>query len=166
MRVVDEKQNDGAKVSFYKVIQETLSMIRNHDDLRYKRVYKEISLIEHTDLPGIGAYKRGRKVCSVDLENLPALDNEEYVRVVLACTLIHEATHGKICSFFIPYTRSDRARIEGICNRESNAFLSKLDIVWAKDMRSSTDENDLKVTSSFSYKLEKLKDVAKKIMKE
>jgi len=45
-----------------------------------------------------------------------------------ACVLVHEATHGVICSRGIPYSRELRSRIERLCVTEEQRFLIHLTI--------------------------------------
>jgi len=65
--------------------------------------------------------------------------NEYHYIVQLACTLIHEATHGEIEAHNIIYSKRNFQRIERICDQEEKRFLArikneasdyKFDIAW------------------------------------
>ncbi|MEN8251805.1 MAG: hypothetical protein ABFS32_22990 [Bacteroidota bacterium] len=117
---------------FYDFTVATLDFIKKTDARRFKRILKEIDWLVNTRRikRNCGEYRHKMKLCSVNREI-----KEEYSKddvVYFSTVLIHEATHGYLCSRKVEHTKERRASIERICVAEENRFLRKVAISYPK----------------------------------
>src|SRR5882724_1066725 len=96
-------------------ILDALALIKRLDPRRFVRVETNISWVVRSRLPHLADYRRLCKVCAVDIDRLAIKDDYDRMVKELACTIVHEATHGRLHSLLIPQLRATRARIEKIC---------------------------------------------------
>jgi hypothetical protein len=73
--------------------------------------------------------------CKIDFEKSVWEPYGKYAPVLCASLLVHEATHGVIRARSIPYSTELRSRIEQLCVREEERFLSKVEIVQPDAVR-------------------------------
>jgi hypothetical protein len=73
-------------------------------------------------------YRHSTRTCAIDFQESSPEFDAEYLIGWYACTLVHEATHGVIRSRGVLYTRELRARIEHLCVREEQRFVTRLTI--------------------------------------
>ena len=117
------EKSDGYK----EVIRYALNLIHDLDQKRYKRVKTEIIWIVNTNLiPSFsGEYNRRTKSCLINFDNYT--DDQILVSGYYAGIIVHEATHGLLCSRGIRYNKNTRERIERICTCEQNRFYQKME---------------------------------------
>lgn len=115
---------------FLEQTKKALQLISETDPRRFKIVTSQIRIIINDHLPSFSAfYHRRGRICDVDLSKLPFESRPEWSVKEYACTIIHEATHGRLFQQMIPYTKKTRSRIEKICVDESRRFAGK----WEAD---------------------------------
>lgn len=119
--------------SIVRIVKDALELIERKDPRRFRLIQREVKFIVNEVVAPDGAqYHRFARLISTDLtrycERIEA-DKEHYDWYVasLATTFVHEATHGRIFSFHIAYTKPLRERIESLCCREQKRFASRLD---------------------------------------
>jgi hypothetical protein len=108
-----------------------LQLIRGCDARRFARIQRHISWVVNVGLElGKNAeYNAATRTCSIDFSE-PEDDAAEVWSVWhCARTLVHEATHGVLISWGIPYTQELRARIEDLCVTEERRFLSRVGLL-------------------------------------
>jgi len=120
-------------------IIQAIDLIKAHDTRRFQRLQKRLRYIVNRLCLGSGEYRDWLQACIVDLTKFDFEVNEYHYIVQLACTLIHEATHGEIEAHNIIYSKRNFQRIERICDQEEKRFLArikneasdyKFDIAW------------------------------------
>lgn len=107
-------------------IIQALDLIKTHDTRRFRRIQNRIQYIVNRLCLGSGEYRYWLKACIVDLTKFDFEVNEPHYIVQLACTLIHEATHGEIDARNITYNKQSFLRIERICHHEEQRFLARI----------------------------------------
>jgi hypothetical protein len=112
---------------FGRTIKDALQLVKDADPRRFLGVKRHINMISNMRLWYRGAqYQEARRICIIDFRPLREHEDHEWVVGSCACTLIHEATHGRIAARGIKYTPKLRARIEELCVREESRFLLRL----------------------------------------
>src|SRR5438093_3362159 len=111
-----------SRAEFVAAVTEALELIRASDSLRFARVRREIRVI--LNCPGLtwAAYHRSHRICRIDLDVYPLVPDRRNGIIFLACSLIHEATHGHLHTRRIANRDRDYARIENICTEEEIRF--------------------------------------------
>ncbi len=107
-------------------IIQAIDLIKNHDARRFHRIQKRLQYIVNRICTGRGEYRHELRACIVDLTQFEFEVNEDHYLVQLACTLIHEATHGEIDAHNILYSKRNALRIERICDQEERRFLARI----------------------------------------
>jgi hypothetical protein len=113
---------------FRDILLDALRLLKATDSRRFERVRTRLAWIVHQTLErrGMAEYRHRTRTCAIDfLEPSPERDREHLIGWY-ACTLVHEATHGQIRSRGILYTPQLRLRIERLCVREEQRFLTHL----------------------------------------
>jgi hypothetical protein len=126
IRILDPDAN--TRVTFSKHVEEALFVISQADKLRYRRLSREIRLVVHLPVPTGAQYSRPLRACSIDLRTFPVTTSPRLATVLLACVLVHEATHGYLYSRRIVQTRRNSSRIEKICCRQMLLFARRLGV--------------------------------------
>ncbi len=115
-----------ARQAFLARTTEALELIRRVDSRRFNRVRSQLKYIVHQELPfAYGKYDQWLGACCVDFTRLDFSKHPNTMLWGYAAILVHEATHGAIHSFGIPYSRRTRERIEHLCDVESVRFLRR-----------------------------------------
>jgi hypothetical protein len=108
---------------FATVITDALKLIEQSDPRRFHRVQRQIRFIINCTRPfGGGAYFSDTKACEFEFVTLRSEDELQFNIPWYACASVHEATHGRLHSWGIPYTPDNRARIEKLCVTEEQRF--------------------------------------------
>src|SRR5437867_7382529 len=92
IRIVDPSTETLA--DFVKSVDEALGLIERNDPMRFARLKSEIKRIANGPVRTGASYSRRFKVCRIDLCCFHIDEDREAWITVLACVLIHEATHG------------------------------------------------------------------------
>jgi len=142
IQVFDLLSPDSRKQPFVEWTKEALSIIRDADPRRFRRIQKEIgcvcdTLIQH----GEAHYVRYARLCRVDFSRFYAPENRHFAVRRYARALVHEATHGHLYSMHFPYTRATRLRIEMICDAEANRFAARLSPPWNTQLVLTFDQS-------------------------
>jgi hypothetical protein len=105
-------------------VVEALTLIRDFDPIRYRRLCRDVERIWVRTLPGCDAqFDRATWTC--DLEERFVLDEGTTAEMV-ASAIVHEATHARLDRRGFGYEEEVRARVEEICLRREVAFAAKL----------------------------------------
>jgi hypothetical protein len=125
-------------LAFSDCTKEALEMIELYDPRRFRRLQREVRTITNIEGNSIAAYRRTRRECEVNFSWLceasdegihperRGTDSYKWYLGYYAAVLVHEATHGQVHSFGIPYIRETRVRIERLCHTEEMRFAAKL----------------------------------------
>lgn len=106
---------------------EALKIIRREDPRRFRRVQREIKCISNID--GLGAaafYLRFGRMCGVRYRECLSVNPPRQRHRSIAVAIVHEATHGAICSRGVRQKGSVRQRVERVCEAEENRFIKRL----------------------------------------
>jgi hypothetical protein len=130
LRLVDLNRPPEKIPHFRDILLSSLSLLKETDRNRFNRVSKYLCWIVRTTLStrGRAEYHHSTRTCQIDFIPPSAEYDSEWLIGWYACTLIHEATHGKIQSLSIAYTPKLRVRIERLCVKEEQCFLLRLTI--------------------------------------
>jgi hypothetical protein len=117
-------------VSFRETVLEALRLIKDLDPRRFRRIQRHIKWIVNMLLPYGGAqYAYSMRTCKIDFEKSVWDAYSDFRPALCACLLVHEATHGLIHAWNIPYSSQLRSRIERLCVTEEQRFLSHVGAV-------------------------------------
>ena len=112
-------------VSFRKTVLAALLLIKDLDPRRFRRIQAFVKWVVNVPLAyGGGEYSYSTRTCRLDFEKSVWEPHANYASAICARMLVHEATHGVINARRIPYSRQLRSRIERLCVREEQRFLS------------------------------------------
>jgi hypothetical protein len=111
--------------AFLRVITRSLSLIRDHDPRRFRRVKEQVTTLADEPLhtgAGAAGYLHYIKAVRLDFELDEKKGDEMYHSAYFAGVIVHEATHGVIRDRSIGYTPDNREQVERICCAEENRF--------------------------------------------
>ena len=105
-----------------------LRLLKATDPRRYTRVQKHLSWVVNMTLSRHGAaeYRHMTRTCASDILEVSHENDLEFLAGYYASTLVHEATHGMIRCRGILYNKKLRRRIERLCVREEQRFVTRL----------------------------------------
>jgi hypothetical protein len=109
---------------FVDTVSSALERIEANDHLRFRRVKREIKRIFNFPVLTGVEYSRCFRVCRLDLRRFDAINDRESMVDLLAMKLVHESTHGYLCSKTILQDRN-YARTERLCLREEMRLCEK-----------------------------------------
>ncbi|WP_140645245.1 hypothetical protein [Mesorhizobium sp. B3-1-6] len=104
-------------------VVQALSLIRQHDPIRYRRLARDLSRIWILAIPYRGQFSVGTWTCQLDQRFV--LDKKTSCELI-ASVIVHEATHARLARFGIEYREELRQRIEQACIRRQMAFTKAL----------------------------------------
>src|SRR4030095_828990 len=93
-RCFDITSSKAETAAFFRGIADALTLIRDLDPVRFRTIEREVSMIANSDLAGLARYQRLGRVCLIDWGRIRQAANPDFSLKRLACTLIHDATHG------------------------------------------------------------------------
>ncbi len=112
-------------VAFRDTALAALKLIKDLDPRRFRRIQRHIKWVVNVILPHGGArYSWSTRTCKIDFEKTVWQPYESDAPFVCAADLVHEATHGELHARGIPYSPELRGRVERLCVRESQRFLT------------------------------------------
>ena len=114
--------NDEERQKFCSSIVAALELIKKHDPKRYCRVQRHLLYIINEPVREGGLYRHLFRSCSINISLFDFEDSEDWKVVALACTIIHEATHGVMCAHNISYNEAHYLRVERACHQEEGRF--------------------------------------------
>jgi hypothetical protein len=126
----DVNFDPGDDAEFITRTKQALDLIEEKDPRRFRRVQTEIRFIVNKELNASGQYGRATRCCFVDFGRYPFHTHPDWYLLLYAGTIVHEATHGALCSRGIPYTLGNREQIERICHAEQHRFLMRVKPAW------------------------------------
>src|SRR2546423_12965121 len=94
-----------------------LDLVRGKDALRFRRVQQFIKRVILCERKLLAAYNGVGGFC-IMRKLVPPPTGESIVAYGYASLFVHEATHGRIDRFRIPFTQRNRTRIEQLCIQE------------------------------------------------
>lgn len=142
VQLCNQLSPDTLKKSFVEWTKQALSIIRDADPRRFRRLQREIGCVIDTLLQDAAArYLRYARLCRVDFSRFYEPDNQAFAVRRYAHALVHEATHGAMHSLHFAYTRTTRLRIERICDAEANRFAARLGPPWDTQLALPFDQS-------------------------
>lgn len=148
---------------FIRHTTQALQLIERVDPRRFYYIQRELCYIINEPLLSGGAYCRIGRSCSIDfLRYRQYLEHTapeyEWYLARYASVIVHEATHGRIHRFGIPYNRRTWERVERLCHLEQKRFVTHLhsenydlsrligdfDPTWWRDDRKSSRFQQIK----------------------
>jgi hypothetical protein len=125
--LVDHSPNEDLRDDFVRRMVEALELVRLEDPRRYKRVLMHFCFIVQHDLPFRSAqYWRWPSACLVDYSKFGFPKHPQAALVLLAATLVHEATHAMLFHRGVPYISRTRLDVERICYLEETRFVGRI----------------------------------------
>lgn len=116
---------------FVTFTQDALNLIKSTDPRRYRTVIREVRFIVNSHITVGGYYQRTIRRVSVNFRMYKVDRSQPDYNLRLAayaCMLVHEATHGRIFSFGIPYNDDTWERCERLCRSEEKRFVSRIQL--------------------------------------
>jgi hypothetical protein len=130
-------------------VEAALLLIKLYDRARYNRLVRDLERLDILVQEYSACYVHSIKACRLDTRYVLAEDTslEE-----IASSIVHEATHARLCRLGIGYDETLRARVEMVCVHRQIAFARRLPdgerlrenaeyaLRWCSDSRNLTDE--------------------------
>lgn len=127
--VVDANLDPADDGPFFDAVEQAIAMIRQLDPRRLRRIESACRFIINTESTALAHFDPLLEACVIDfgrLRDRRQRYGKEWVAAKVAVHLVHEATHGYLAAQGIPYGRAERARVERLCVREEQRFVSRL----------------------------------------
>jgi hypothetical protein len=123
-RICDtERLDQSQRELFCTCIIEALALVKTHDKRRYRRLQDRLKYVVNSSGRGVGLYIHALQSCEIDFAKYRYIEGQDLVRLSLASTLVHEATHGVIIARGIPEgNRATSMREERLCHQEQVRF--------------------------------------------
>ena len=118
--------NDEERQKYCSSIVAALELIKKHDPKRYCRVQRHFAYILNRCSLTTGSYDDSLRLCEISFSLFKFEGDEEWEATALACTIIHEATHGVLCARNIPYDEAHYLRVERACHQEEARFARRV----------------------------------------
>ena len=154
------------KSGFASAVEAALQQLRIADPRRHRRLIEQVRYIVNLPLISAANYSRWGRICLIDYGRVYL---DDFLREELACSLVHESTHGLLHSKRIHPPTYGWKRIERICVTEELRFLAKVpnSDVLALQVRQNWNEEeiDFYYSQSWSDRLRSLLDRIKSSMK-
>jgi hypothetical protein len=111
------------------MVGRALRLVEQKDPLRFARIARFLRYVRPTGLVGetSAQYVRSSRLCLMDWKKIRCPDDPNLTVLFSAIVLVHEATHGLLCSRGVRHTRARRSRIERLCVLEEARFIRHLD---------------------------------------
>lgn len=119
------EQNAG----FQRVIEDALTLIRDADPHLYQMIIREVKMIKTANHRSVGGYYPYIKTCIIDYQKFLTMNkHKDYSSMVILCAriIVHEAMHGRLYSWGIPYIAPTKRRCEQICQRAEKRLLRRM----------------------------------------
>ncbi|MEX2120642.1 MAG: hypothetical protein WD847_13700 [Pirellulales bacterium] len=100
---------------FHDAVAEALDVLERYDPRRFARVGRNLRAICNGPLASTALYQPHTGICWIDMSRFESWRGEAALAVLLAATIVHEATHGELRR--LARTRRN-LREEAICHRE------------------------------------------------
>jgi hypothetical protein len=117
--------NNESNADFFKLSRDALDLISAVDSRRFQRVQKNIKIIENTIFPHRAHYYHRLHACGIDYGFFSKNEDSAYAVRDLACTLVHEATHGHLRSKGFRPSHKRYQQVERMCVREELYFVRR-----------------------------------------
>ena len=125
IRIVDPLAE--TRAGFVAAIDEALTLIEANDPMRFARLKREVRAIVAVPVLGGAEYCRFLRSCHIDLRAYPLASDRESAITLLACRLIHETTHGHLCTKRV-LQQKHYPEVERLCAREEARFARKVGV--------------------------------------
>src|SRR6267378_2269175 len=127
LALVDVSFRKDLQTEFVHQTTRALDLVRQKDLRRYQRISGCFDFIVHMELVGLKAqYWRWPPACVLDFSRFPFEKSPDAVLIILAATLVHEATHAFLFRRGIHHTAKTYIRIERICCLEETRFVGRV----------------------------------------
>ncbi len=108
----------------YVKLEQALLLIRVYDPRRFAQIQQDVQcILVLGDPPTVACWHQALRMIEVDDRYLCADDTSV---AALACTLVHEATHARLCRLGFGYEEPKRLQVERICFKTQRAFARRL----------------------------------------
>lgn len=116
---------------FFPFVKNALRLIETYDPRGYHHMVRQVRYIADSyTMYGGGTWGHNERVITVNFTGYRVASwfhpDYDFAIAQLACTLIHEMTHGRVSSRGIRYRGNDRIRIERLCFQEEQRFAARL----------------------------------------
>lgn len=114
---------------FTTMVGRALRLVEQSDSLRFARITRFVRYVRPTALQGetSAQYVRFSRLCVMDWKKIRYPDDPNLTVLSSAIVLVHEATHGLLCSRGVHHTQARRSRIERLCVLEEARYIRHLD---------------------------------------
>lgn len=149
--------NEAQRQLFLNHTIKALELVKRHDARRFQRIRKRLDYVVNFPCLSGAEYSDSLHVCKVDFSKYTFEDDEDWVALVLACTLVHEATHGAIIAWGITYDKKHRLRVERLCHKEDTRFARRVMPEYDWDEFDETWYREYYQTGRWQYALKTFK---------
>ena len=118
--------NDAQRQLYCSRTVKALELIKEYDAKRFCRIQKHLVYIVSCRTFYGADYNHWLRACEVNFSRFRFEEDEDWGVLMLACTIIYEATHGVITTQNIPYDKKHRLRVERICYQEEVRFARRV----------------------------------------
>ena len=131
IRIADCSYRKDLEPAFLRAITRALELVAKKDPRRFLCIRRHLGFIVHHELDGAWAkYDRWPSGCEVDFDKYKFDESPETAVFLLAVSLVHEATHGRLSlhrgvSGGLP--AQVRMRMERMCHLEEMRFARRVD---------------------------------------
>lgn len=130
VRITDVSGDTGMD-EFATTVADALELVKSKDVRRFGRIQDNLRFVIRMRKPAAARYLWIGRSCLINERRYP--ESPGPARVLrLACTLVHESTHGYILRKRIPVS-SCKERHEDICTQEVRRFLKRVRTQWADE---------------------------------
>ena len=130
IRIVDRSFRKDLRREFVLRTCQALDLVSRTDPRRYRRIRRYLRFIVHSELAfAFAQYSRCSSACILDFAKLIEDLAPRTVRrsvFLLAATLVHEATHGRLLGLTLKRTPEAPARMERLCIIEEMRFAERV----------------------------------------
>ena len=130
------------KSGFATAVAAALQQLEDLDPRRHRRIIQQIRYIVNAPMISAAGYSRWGRVCLIDYGRV-YLDHS--MQEELACSLVHESTHGLLHSKRVHPPTYGWSRVEKICVAEELRFLARVPNghVLALEVRQRWNEQEI-----------------------
>jgi hypothetical protein len=120
---------ENQEAAFVACVEKALLLIGSVHPRGYRRIRREFCYIADIPIAAFGSCYYPTRTCKINfcrVKKYASLQPEEWGVALLACILIHEATHARLHSMGLPYDATTWVGIERLCKREEERFAARL----------------------------------------
>jgi hypothetical protein len=131
--------DEATRVEFLGAVRSALELIEHNDEIRFRRVLREIRIVVHMPCLTFADYSRSSRLCALDLRFFRLTADKEIAIMWLACLLVHEATHGHLHRRKLMQSGRNFNRVEMLCTLEEVRFARRIGIDMSDRLSAATE---------------------------